>query len=396
MSDKELEVQEEEILESQDDEQLEESPKAPKKESVKSTKKEEDDMESDEDEEESDDEEDDEDVEESKKSVKEFKADDDQSEVPDPSGKEAPAPKTKAGMIQAMMDIVSGMKKDELAAQYGKITSAMHGGDDEEEKTESKTKSVKEVKKVTKEDINVKEDVAAIFGGEDLSEEFTSKATTIFEAAVLSKVNEVLAQVTVDFEGELEAEKSAIQEDLSKKLDDYLEYVAEEWMKENELAVEQGVRAEIVENFMVGLRNLFTENYIDIPEEKVDLVDELATKVGELEATVNEEMEKNIELRKEITEVKTDKVLRDAGKGLSESQAIKLKSLAEGVDFESEEDFQEKIETIKENYFGDEAVSSSGNLDDEPLEFAGNDEVQAVADPSMQAYMSAISRSIKK
>ena len=394
MSDKELEVQEEEILESQDDEQLEESPKAPKKESVKSTKKEEDDMESDEDEEESDDE-DDEDVEESKKSVKEFKSADG-SEVPDPDGKAAPAPKTKAGMIQAMMDIVSGMPKDKLAAEYGKIMSAMHGGDDEEEKTESKTKSVKEVKKVTKEDIDVKEDVAAIFGGEDLSEEFTSKATTIFEAAVLSKVNEVLAQVTVDFEGELEAEKSAIQEDLSKKLDDYLEYVAEEWMKENELAVEQGVRAEIVENFMVGLRNLFTENYIDIPEEKVDLVDELATKVGELEASVNEEMEKNIELRKEITEVKTEKVLRDAGKELSESQMIKLKSLAEGVDFESEEDFQEKIETIKENYFGDEAVSSSGNLDDEPLEIAGNDEVQAVADPSMQAYMSAISRSIKK
>ena len=394
MSDKELEVQEEEILESQDDEQLEESPKAPKKESVKSTKKEEDDMESDEDEEESDDE-DDEDVEESKKSVKEFKSTDG-SEVPDPDGKAAPAPKTKAGMIQAMMDIVSGMPKDKLAAEYGKIMSAMHGGDDEEEKTESKTKSVKEVKKVTKEDIDVKEDVAAIFGGEDLSEEFTSKATTIFEAAVLSKVNEVLAQVTVDFEGELEAEKSAIQEDLSKKLDDYLEYVAEEWMKENELAVEQGVRAEIVENFMVGLRNLFTENYIDIPEEKVDLVDELATKVGELEASVNEEMEKNIELRKEITEVKTEKVLRDAGKELSESQMIKLKSLAEGVDFESEEDFQEKIETIKENYFGDEAVSSSGNLDDEPLEIAGNDEVQAVADPSMQAYMSAISRSIKK
>ena len=380
MSDKELEVQEEEILESQDEEQLEESPKAPKKESVKNTKEEEDDMESDDDEmEDSEEDDDDEDATESKKSVKESAA----------------APKTKAGMIQAMMDMVSGMKRDELAAQYGKITSAMHGGKDEEEKSES-AKSVKEVKKVTKEDIDVQEDVAAIFSGEELSEDFTSKATTIFEAAVLSKVNEVLEQVTVDFEGELESEKASIQEDMSKKLDDYLEYVAEEWMKENELAVEQGVRAEIVENFMVGLRNLFTENYIDIPEEKVDLVDELASKVGELETTVNEEMEKNIELRKEITEVKTEKVLRDAGKDLSESQVIKLKSLAEGVEFESDEDFQKKIETIKENYFGDEAISSTGNLDDEPLEIAGDDEVQAVGDPSMQAYMSAISRSIKK
>ena len=161
--------------------------------------------------------------------------------------------------------------------------------------------------------------------------------------------------------------------------------------------VEPAARAEIVENFMVGLRNLFAENYIDIPEEKVDLVDELAAKVGELESTVNEEMEKNIELKKELSESKKNSVLRDASKDLTESQVIKLKSLAEGVDFESEEDFQTKIDTIRENYFGDEKVlSESGNLDDEPLEFAGNDEVQAVADPSMQAYMSAISRSIKK
>lgn len=386
MSDKELEVQEEEVLESQDAEQLEESPKAPKKESVKNTKKEEEDMESDEEEddmEDSEEEGDDDDEEEASESKKK-------------SVKESAAPKTKAGMIQAMMDIVSGMKKDELAAQYGKITSAMNGDEeDEEEATESK-KSVREVKKVTKEDINVKEDVAAIFNGEDLTEDFTTKATTIFEAAVLSKVNEVLESVTVDFEAELEAEKSSIQEDLSKKLDDYLEYVAEEWMKENELAVEQGVRAEIVENFMVGLRNLFTENYIDIPEEKVDLVDELAAKVGELETAVNEEMEKNIELRKELTEGKKESVMRDASKDLTESQIIKLKSLAEGVDFESEEDFQTKIDTIRENYFAEAVASDSGNLDDEPLEFAGNDVDQAVADPGMQAYMSAISRSIKK
>jgi len=147
---------------------------------------------------------------------------------------------------------------------------------------------------------------------------------------------------------------------------------------------------------MVGLRNLFAENYIDIPEEKVDLVDELAAKVGELETAVNEEMEKNIELRKELTESKKESVMRDASKDLTESQIIKLKSLAEGVDFESEEDFQTKIDTIRENYFAEAVASDSGNLDDEPLEFAGNDVDQAVADPGMQAYMSAISRSIKK
>jgi len=391
MTDKELEVQEEEILESQDavdaEEQLDESPKAQKKESVKSTKKEEEDMEDESDEDEGDmedsDEGDDDDEEEASESKKK-------------SVKESAKPKTKAGMIQAMMDIVSSMKKDDIASNYDKVMAAFDGSDDEEEEAAESKKSVREVKKITKEDINVKEDVAAIFNGEDLSEDFTTKASTIFEAAVLSKVNEVLESVTVDFEAELETETATIKEDLSKKLDDYLEYVAEEWMKENELAVEQGVRAEIVENFMVGLRNLFAENYIDIPEEKVDLVDELAAKVGELETAVNEEMEKNIELRKALTEGKKESVLRNATKDLTESQVIKMKSLAEGVDFESEEDFQTKIDTIRENYFAEAVASDSGNLDDEPLEFAGNDVDQAVADPGMQAYMSAISRSIKK
>jgi len=391
MTDKELEVQEEEILESQDavdaEEQLDESPKAQKKESVKSTKKEEEDMEDESDEDEGDmedsDEGDDDDEEEASESKKK-------------SVKESAKPKTKAGMIQAMMDIVSSMKKDDIASNYDKVMAAFDGSDDEEEEAAESKKSVREVKKITKEDIDVKEDVAAIFGGEELSEDFTTKASTIFEAAVLSKVNEVLESVTVDFEAELETETATIKEDLSKKLDDYLEYVAEEWMKENELAVEQGVRAEIVENFMVGLRNLFAENYIDIPEEKVDLVDELAAKVGELETAVNEEMEKNIELRKELTEGKKESVLRSATKDLTESQVIKMKSLAEGVDFESEEDFQTKIDTIRENYFAEAVASDSGNLDDEPLEFAGNDVDQAVADPGMQAYMSAISRSIKK
>src|SRR6056300_1093012 len=239
MTDKELEVQEEEILESQDavdaEEQLDESPKAQKKESVKSTKKEEEDMEDESDEDEGDmedsDEGDDDDEEEASESKKK-------------SVKESAKPKTKAGMIQAMMDIVSSMKKDDIASNYDKVMAAFDGSDDEEEEAAESKKSVREVKKITKEDINVKEDVAAIFNGEDLSEDFTTKASTIFEAAVLSKVNEVLESVTVDFEAELEAEKSSIQEDLSKKLDDYLEYVAEEWMKETELAVEQGVRAE--------------------------------------------------------------------------------------------------------------------------------------------------------
>jgi hypothetical protein len=341
----------------------------------------------------------------------------DPSEIPDPVAKNAKAPGgdgkkvdpkkgvaqgssnikvpgTKVGMINAMVDKMKGMKKSDIASSYGKVM-AMYGEDVEIEEVEGT--SIKEIQQITAEDLNVSEDITAIFGGEDLSEEFVTKATTVFEAAVVSKVNEILENVTVDMEAELESEKEDIIEQMTEKLDDYLEYVAEEWMKENELAVEQGIRAEIVENFMVGLRNLFTENYIDIPEEKVDLVDELAQKVVELEDAVNEEMERNIELRKQLEESAKTSVFESVADDLTESQVEKLKSLSEGVEFETAEDYQDKLETIKESYFKVEEETSSvdNSVDDEPVEFE-TDHQETVVDPGMRQYMDAISRSIKK
>ena len=194
-------------------------------------------------------------------------ADEVASTVKKSAPKQAPVPKTKSGMINAMLDAVKGKKKDDLAASYGKIMAAMKvEGFEAEEEVVEETQSIKEIRQISSEDVSVAEDVEAMFSGEELSEEFTSKATTIFEAAGVSKVKEILETVTVDFESDLEAEKVQIAEKLSEQVDSYLEYVAEEWMKENELAVEQGIRAEIVENFMTGLRGLFEENYIDIPE----------------------------------------------------------------------------------------------------------------------------------
>ena len=259
---------------------------------------------------------------------------------------------------------------------------------------EATTQSIKEIRQISSEDISIAEDVEAMFGSEELSEDFVVKATTIFEAAVVSKVNQILESVTVDFEAELEAEKVQIVEELSTQVDSYLEYVAEEWMKENELAVEQGIRSEIVENFMSGLRSLFTENYIDIPEEKVDLVDELASKVEELESSINEEMERNIELRKEIVESKRESILSAACGDITESQAVKLSSLSEGVEFEDEAAFTSKLDTLKENYFPkEETISEEAIIDDEPLELI---EEATPTDPGMAAYLNAISKSIKK
>ena len=345
-------------------------------------------------------------IDEAKKSVKEFKADHDDSEVPDagtaktdekPKGGADPMPKTKIGMINAMVDAMKGHKKDEIAASYKKMMAALDmdddSEDDEEEAPVESKKSVKEVKKVTKEDIDVSDDVKALFGEEDLSEEFKESATTIFEAAVVSKINEVLDNVSVDMDAELEAEKEDAVQALSTRLDDYLEYVVEEWTKENQIAIESGIRAEIVENFMEGLRNLFSENYVDIPEEKVDLVDELAAKVQELETSVNEEMEKNIEISKQLQERKKEQIIESISDGLSENQSDKLKSLAEGVDFEDEEDYTKKLETVKENYFPSEEVVSEIADNDEPLELEDDDKM---VNGSMANYMNAISRSIKK
>ena len=325
--------------------------------------------------------------------------DEDEKEESKKSAKEATVPKTKTAMINAVLSAMKGLKKDDIASNWGKINAAMNpfekddekdDEDKDKEKEESK-KSVKEVKKVTKEDIDVSADVKAIFGDEDLTEEFKTSATTIFEAAVVSKINEVLETACIDLDAEVEAEKEEIMETLSTRLDDYLEYVVEEWTKENELAVQQGIRLEITENFMSGLRSLFSENYIDIPEEKTDLVDELADKVQELETSVNAEMEKNITLSKDLNEMKKEKILKNVSEGLSETQTEKLRSLSDGIEFEDDENYKEKLETVKENYFPSEEVSDS-STDEEPLAIEDNKE----ADGSMSAYMSAISRSIKK
>jgi hypothetical protein len=327
------------------------------------------------------------------------------AEVPEPTTKEitppggeaqkgevAPQkPTTKVQIIASVNDMMKGLSKEQLHAMYNSMT----GKGQKNEEVESTTTSIKEIRKISAKDVDVAEDVRAMFGGEELSEDFVGKATTIFEAAVVSKVNEILETVSIDLEAELEAEKEEIVESMSTRLDDYLEYVTEEWMKENTLAVEQGIRNEIVENFMVGLRNLFAENYIDIPEDKVDLVDELATKVTELESSVNEEMERNIVLRKELIESKKKAVLRDVCEGLTHSQTVKMKSLAEGVDFESAEDYSEKLETIKENYFPSEDVTYEDNsVDEDPVEL--EDIREETSDPGMRAYMDAITRSIKK
>jgi hypothetical protein len=245
------------------------------------------------------------------------------------------------------------------------------------------------------EGLDMSEDVRALLEGEGLSEEFASKATTIFEAAVMSRIEIISEQVERELTEQFEVAVEQIKEDLASKVDDYLNYMVEEWMKENALAVETGLRAEIAEDFIGGLRNLFVEHWIDIPEDKINVVEEMAEKVAELEAALNEEISRGIELSKEINEQKKIEAIYTACEGLPQTQVEKLKSLAESVEFTTEEEFSNKLSTLIESYFRvGVKVAEQSALDEVLIE--EEKKVTKSSDPLMEQYASLISKTLVK
>jgi hypothetical protein len=297
--------------------------------------------------------------------------------------KEDLTPKTKAGMMAAVYEKLGKLKKDQIAANFESILGSLSIQEQSDEESDTKP-------------LDVQDDIDALTEGEELSDAFKEKASTIFEAAVQAKVN----QIVVEKEQELE-EKIQIQlaeeideykEEIVNKVDSYLNYVSEEWVKENKLAIEKGIRTELTEGFLVGLKNLFTEHYITIPEEKVDVVDDLFTKVEGLEEQLNSQIQKNIEVQTELTKFKKDKVLGTITKDLTETQKEKVAELAEHVDAEDAEDFENKVEVLKENYFPTEDKSASI----EDIETSSDDEtVPEVISEGMDQYMSAIKRHVR-
>lgn len=336
--------------------------------------------------------------------LQEFKASmGDPSEVPEPTAAKAKplpgsksqgdkAPQTKMGMLNAMMKKFGEMKKSDLSAAYNKMGEMYEDLDASEEAEE-----ISETPHISAEDIDLTDDVAALFGDEELSEEFKEKATTIFEAVVVSKINEAMGDMIENVQTAKSLEDDELKEEMVEKIDSYLDYVVEQWMDNNRLAVENGIRTEIAEEFMGGLKSLFEQSYIDMPEEKADVLGELSDKVDSLEEELNKELQKNIELSQSVEELHRGSIVADISEDLTVSQVEKLKSLAEGVDFISEEDFKEKLEMIKDTYFDssiDEEVQNETIFDeDEPLE----EEASAPkVTGEMAQYMSAISRTVKK
>ena len=233
-----------------------------------------------------------------------------------------------------------------------------------------------------------------LFSGDDLSEEFKEKAATIFEAAVSDRVSTIQASLQEEHDSKLEEEIHSIRTELTDKIDDYLNYVVEEWMKENTLAVERGIKGEIAENFISGLKNLFEENYIDIPAEKYDLVEGMSDRIDELEEQLNKQIENNIELGKDVTTHQCNEAFADVAEDLVDTQVEKLQSLAEGLEFETLDQYRDKLEILKENYFGDKA-SSEDSLEGTSYETTSGDEDVTVTNPTMAAYAQTLSRTLK-
>jgi hypothetical protein len=233
------------------------------------------------------------------------------------------------------------------------------------------------------------EDVDALVAGEELSEEFRVKAATIFEAAVTSKVNTEVAALQEAFEATLTEEVEKVQTELAEKVDDYLTYAAESWMKENALQIEHGIKTEMAESFFNGLKGLFLEHNFTVPEEKFNLLDGMAGELDEMEAKLNEQIDANVALNKRVGEFVKMEIVNECAAGLAETQKEKLASLAEGVEFETEEDFRNKVETIKESYFTRKAEVASAT---EPTEEASEPLVEEAVSGTMSKYVDAIAR----
>ena len=244
------------------------------------------------------------------------------------------------------------------------------------------------------------EEIEAILDGEDLSEDFKVKAATIFEAAVVARASEVIAEAEAEMMEQFDIAIDQFKEEMSEKVDGYLNYIVQEWANDNELAIVSGLRAEIAEDFITGLRNLFAEHYIDIPEEKVDIIEELTAKVESLEESLNNQIKHSIVLTKELSEHKKFEAIYAACDGLTQTQVEKLKSLAESVEFTTEEEFNTKLETIKESYLvnnGEVKFADSSALDDEVLiEEAPKKNKGGYVDPEMEAYAKTISQTLIK
>ena len=298
-------------------------------------------------------------------------------------------PKLKSEILAGLVDHMKGLKKEDLANLYGK--TVLGEEDEEEEEMESKKVAKESIDQVV-DSLDVSDDVNALVDGEELSEEFKTKAATIFESAVKSKVRTELEKIQEENDKVIEEMAESTINDMTEKVDDYLNYVVEQWMEENQLAIERGLKGEIAEDFISGLKNLFEDHYIDVPDEKYDILEANLTKIEELEEKLNKQMDENIQLRKQKGELVKESMISDVADGMTDTETEKFQSLVEDVEFSDEESYKEKLQTIRESYFGSstaQVLTEEGSIEDNtPTESV---EVSA----TMSQYLKAIGRDQK-
>ena len=301
--------------------------------------------------------------------------------------------KTPGGTLKQVKDVVNknAVKAEEVETEEPTISEA-EGAEEKEEKMKKDDDlfGAPNKKKMKKEDIEVEEydmedDVNALLGGEELSEEFKAKAKTIFEAAINAKVAEIRATIEEEHEARIAEEIAEEKEALQERVDSYLEYVSDEWMEENQLAIEHGLKTELTESFLSGMRSLFEDNYVTIPDDKYDVLESMVEKLDDMETKLNEQIEKNINLNKSLAEATADGILESVSDGLASTQKEKLASLAESVEFEGETEYREKLETLKESYFRKNSTAKTETLTE------GEEVAPALATGSMASYLKTLS-----
>ena len=340
-----------------------------------------------------------------------YKTDDDSAKLKDPSM-----------ILKQVKDIVNkgakpaepmpkGMKEEEevegdVVAEEEQTTEDQADVVSEEETTESEEQEIvaeeesSEEEEVVAEEqiedsIDVEEDLTALLEGEELSEEFQNKARTIFEAAIKTKISEVKSELQEQYEKTIVEEVASVKAELAERVDAYLEYVSDEWMSENKLAVEAGLKTEMTDSFLTGMKSLFEDHYVTIPEDKYDVLNSMVEKLDEMEGKLNEQINKNVALNKRLAESTSDVILADVSEGLAVTQKDKLASLAENVEFDGEDNYREKLVTLRNSYFP--ANPGAPKQQTENLsEGAETGHQQPAVTGSMESYLKAISRSVKK
>ena len=342
-----------------------------------------------------------------------YKVDDDSAKLKDPSmilkqvkdivnkGAKPAEPMPKKAMKEEEVEVEGDVvaEEEQTTEDQADVVSEEETTESEEQEIVAEEESSEEEEVVAEEQIedsiDVEEDLTALLEGEELSEEFQNKARTIFEAAIKTKISEVKSELQEQYEKTIVEEVASVKAELAERVDAYLEYVSDEWMSENKLAVEAGLKTEMTDSFLTGMKSLFEDHYVTIPEDKYDVLNSMVEKLDEMEGKLNEQINKNVALNKRLAESTSDVILADVSEGLAVTQKDKLATLAESVEFDGEDNYREKLVTLRNSYFP--ANPGAPKQQTENLsEGAETGHQQPAVTGSMESYLKAISRSVKK